>query len=374
MRAACDSCLYVLLEGEVEVIKAYGEPGERLLGRRGAGTIFGEMSMFSAKGGHTASVRSATPLRLVKVKRRQFVELLKRYPGLTIELARLLSKRLEESENATIEDLLVKNRELADAYNELREAQAQIIEKEKLEHELALARRIQEDILPHQLPEAAGIDFGALMVAARAVGGDFFDIIQLDPHRIAVAVGDVSDKGMPAALFMSLTFSLLKVEASRHKEPQSVLLAVNKHLAAMDISNMFVTVLFGVLDTDRMSFTYARAGHPSPILIGADGGALILPTMLGQPLAIFDEPVLDGGELIIPKGGGLLLYSDGLSELVNPAGEDFYEVGLLPAIQTLSLLGAQPFCDQLYRKLEEFTGSSPAQDDVTLVCIKNITT
>src|SRR4030067_1048710 len=129
---AVDHCMYILLDGEVEVVKAQGITGERMLAKRGPGSIFGEMSMFTTLGEHTASVRARSELKLLKIRWREFVALLKRYPALTFELVRLLSRRLEETENLTIQELLGNNRQLTEAYEELKAAQLQIIEKEKL--------------------------------------------------------------------------------------------------------------------------------------------------------------------------------------------------------------------------------------------------
>jgi CRP-like cAMP-binding protein len=185
---AVDHCLYILLDGEVEVVKAQGSTGERVLAKRGPGSIFGEMSMFTSLGEHTASVRARSQLRLLKIRRREFVALLKRYPALTFELVRLLYRRLEESENLTIQELLGKHRQLSEAYEELKAAQLQIIEKEKLEHEMSLARRLQRDILPRSLPDLPGLEFSALMVPARAVAV-IYDVALLDGDRIGSSSG-----------------------------------------------------------------------------------------------------------------------------------------------------------------------------------------
>src|SRR5439155_21220972 len=129
-----------------------------------------------------------------------FDALLHRQPSLAYEMVRVLSVRLRESDDSTIRDLQEKNRQLTLAYEELQAAQAQIIEKEKLEYELQVARELQERMLPRALPGMEGFDFGARMVAARAVSGDFFDFIVLDDDAVGVVVGDVCGKGLPAAL------------------------------------------------------------------------------------------------------------------------------------------------------------------------------
>jgi CRP-like cAMP-binding protein len=174
---------YILLEGEVEIIKALGTDAERLLAVRRAGSFIGEMSLFNRSGQYTASVRARTALHLLEMTRSDFDALLHRQPDLAYEMVRVLSLRLDESENLTIRDLLEKNRQLKQALNDLEAAQAQLIEKEKLEAELNVARTIQRSILPHDRPRLPGFDFGMRIEPMASVGGDFFDFIRLGDGR-----------------------------------------------------------------------------------------------------------------------------------------------------------------------------------------------
>ena len=180
---------YILLEGQVEIIKALGTPAERVLGIRQAGAFIGEMSLFSRDGSRTASVRASTPLHVLEMTRADFDALLARQPTLAYTMTRILSQRLEESENQTIRDLLEKNSQLTQAYDELKAAQAQLIEKEKLETEIDIARTIQRSFLPHDLPRLPGFDFGMRIEPMTSVGGDFFDFIPLGDGQLGLAVG-----------------------------------------------------------------------------------------------------------------------------------------------------------------------------------------
>src|SRR4051812_16362076 len=204
---------YIVLDGHIAIVKALGSDDERLLGLRGAGEFVGEMSLLSQDGLRTASVRVETDARVLELTRADFDALLHRYPLLAYEMLRVLSIRLRESHDTAIRDLHEKNARLAQAYAELQAAQARIIEQETLERELRLARETQESMLPRELPRVAGFDIGARMVAARMVGGDFYDVFPLSPDRLGVVIGDVSGKGMPAALFMALVSNLLRAEA-----------------------------------------------------------------------------------------------------------------------------------------------------------------
>jgi phosphoserine phosphatase RsbU/P len=371
---------YMILEGEVEIVKSLATPDERVLAVNHRGAVLGEMSMFSRNGTHTASARAYTPLKLLKISFEKFDEILRRHPELTYSLLRLYSSRLEESESLTIQDLREKNRQLTLAYQELQAAQAAMIEKERLERELQLAAEIQVGILPEEHPILPGLEFGALMVPARLVGGDFYDFIVLDDQRVAIVVGDVCDKGMPAALFMALTYSLVRAEAFHNIQPGNVLRAVNRHLLQTNRSNMFVTLLYGVLDCSTYKFTYARAGHPQPLILdGANRPAAMTspngqPTGLriGQPIGLFEAPAIDESTISIPEGGTLLVYSDGLSETVDTIQDSPALPDLCSSVMQAQPLDAQGLCDHLWEMLGGCTDETLIQDDFTVVAVRRL--
>jgi phosphoserine phosphatase RsbU/P len=362
-----------LLQGEVDVIKALGTADERVLGSRTSGEFLGEMSLLDPDGRRTASVRTLTSLYYVELSRADFPLLLRRCPGLAYDMLQMLSRRLQHAHDGTINDLRAKNRQLERAYEELRAAQAQLVEKEKLERELQVAREIQASMLPHELPQRACFQFGALMEAARAVGGDLFDFVALPGDRIGVMIGDVCDKGVPAALFMALTRSLVRAEIDHAPTPGDLLRRVNKLLLDMNDAGMFVTMLYGELNSSTGQFAYARAGHETPFLVGGDGRLLPSQPATGLPLGIFENPKVDEQTLMLPPGTTLILHTDGATDMANPAGEDFGHERLWASVQT-SLSGndlsAQEVCNGTWRALRDYQGSAPQADDVTLVVIR----
>ena len=362
--------LYVLLEGCVEIIKALGTDGERLLGVRGPGSFIGEMSLFNPGGRHTASVRARTPLRLIALPRNELESLLSRQPGLAYEMIRTMSQRLEESENLTIRDLLEKNRQLTQAYTELKAAQEQLLEKERLEAELDVARSIQRSILPHARPELPGFDFGMLIEPVSSVGGDLFDFIPLKGDRLGIAIGDVSGHGVPSALFMSLAYSLVRAEASRGSAPVKVLTNVNRLLMDMSDSGMFVTMLYGMLDAASRQFTYARAGHPPPLLMDARGDVTCPRMEIAQPLGLFDDMALDEQTVAIPPNGRLLLFTDGITEASDSNGIVFGQERLYAALRASAGASAQGICSAAYDAVCAYCGDLTPQDDVLLVAIQ----
>jgi len=363
---------YILLEGEVEILKSVGATGQRKLGIRKAISLIGEMSLFSRDGRRTATVRSLTPLVLYKMKRTDFDVLLHRQPQLTYELTGLLSNRLEVSENLTIIELKEKNRRLRKAYKELKAAQKQIIEKEKLEHELELSGKIQQSILPERLPRRHGFDFGALMIPAHMVGGDFYNFLPLDKNHIGVVIGDVCDKGVPAALFMSLVYSLIRVKSENSMSPVKLLRQVNSHLLHMlnTDSTMFVTLVYGVLNLENGRFHYARAAHPAPIILDANRRLIDVPIRPGQPLGLFGNLPIDEERITIPSGGALLLFTDGLNEAINEDEIDFGDNGLIESFSSGQHKRAQHICEHLWNDVQAYSRGLPQGDDFTAVVIK----
>jgi len=361
---------YIVAAGEVAIIKAMDTPNERLIGLRGVGQFIGEMSLLNPDGLRTASGRVETEARLLELSRDDFNTLLRREPTLAYEMLSVLSRRLGEAHNTTIRDLTEKNRQLAEAYENLKAAQEQIIEKKTLERELEQAREIQESMLPTRLPPLDGFEVGARMLPARMVGGDFFDVIRLGQDRLGIVIGDVAGKSVPAALFMALTRSLLRAEALPSRPPEEVLQRVNHHLLGMNAKGLFVTVLYGILHRETREFDYVRAGHEVPILWDMRGE--IIPTILGngQILGLLPQPVLERMTLTIPPGGGMLLVSDGVTEATNDQGDFFGWERLEASIPALLGKPVKAQLDCMIQILRDYHGVTPQADDITLIAVQ----
>jgi sigma-B regulation protein RsbU (phosphoserine phosphatase) len=367
---------YIVREGELQVIKSINTHDERLVNTRKRGEFVGEMSLFNLDGKRTASVRAHGDTRLWEMTREEFDALLTRHPFLAYEMVRVLSHRLTDAHNNAMAELITinhsleqKNVELAAAYEELKAAQAQIIEKEKLERELQLAAEIQMSILPRTLPRLQDFAFGAQMVPARQVGGDLYDFIPLSDDAIAIVIGDVSDKGVPAAIFMAQTHALIRAEAHQNRSPRETLERVNRYLLDMNASGLFVTVLYGILHRVTHEFQYARAGHELPIVRLADG-ALVTPLQgNGAPLGIFDFVLLDEGKVTLPPGATMLLITDGVTEAFNSANEQFGVQRIQDTLCAETQADPQALCNYMLACIAEFRGTAPVHDDITLVAV-----
>jgi len=343
---------------------------ERLLGVWEAGEFISEMILMNLDGQFTTIARAVDQVQLIEMTRKDFDDLLRRQPGLAYEIVKSLSLRINASQDRVVHDLQERNNQLKLAYEELKAAQIQIIEKERMESELKVAHNIQMSILPHSFPHLDGYDFGALVSPMHDIGGDFYDFIPLGENRLGIAIGDVSGHGVPAALFMGLTVTLLRAEACRNCSPAEVLASVNSQLRRWNAEGMFVTIFYGVLNISSGEFDYVRAGHQLPIFYSSMGSMVEMCLEPGQPLGLFNTPILTAQTINLNNGGTLLLYTDGVTEALSPNDEVFGEKRLIKAVKKFYKNPAQEICERIFKQVMTHRGDAAQSDDVTLVCIQ----
>ena len=252
----------------------------------------------------------------------------------------------------------------------VRQQQQEAKERERIEQELKIARLIQQTLLPKSVPELPGYEVAAYYQPAREVGGDFYDFLDLEDGRLGLVVGDVTDKGVPAALVMATTRTMLRAAAQRLGSPGEVLQRVNDVLVQEIPPNMFVTCLYAILDTESGRLVYANAGHDLPYRrrAGRSDGAEELRAR-GMPLGLMPGMGYEEKEIVLERGESVLFYSDGLVEAHDPRREMFG----FPRLQ--GLVGAQrsgcsALITFLLSELRRFTGEGWEQeDDITLVTL-----
>ena len=239
-----------------------------------------------------------------------------------------------------------------------------------LQNELDVASKMQQSILPTSFPETSEYQVFGNMAPARNVGGDFFDIIYMENGRIGLAVADVSDKGVPAALFMMSSRTLLKGSAIGMGDPGSVLGEVNTLLTENNETVMFVTLLYAIYDPETGVLTYSNGGHCNPLLVHTDGSSEELPHTGGVALGVMPELDYQEANVTLAPGDTLVLYTDGVSEAMNAEGEEF-------GIERLQdLFSAQPPSDAkqaneaVLQAVADFAGDTPQSDDVTCLVIR----
>jgi serine phosphatase RsbU (regulator of sigma subunit)/anti-sigma regulatory factor (Ser/Thr protein kinase) len=253
-----------------------------------------------------------------------------------------------------------------------RQQQAEARERERLAHELRIARVIQETLLPKEIPQPDGWGVAAYWQPAQEVGGDFYDFIQLSDGRLGIVIADVTDKGVPAAMVMATTRSILRAVAERCVEPGLVLENVNNQLVPDIPNNMFVTCLYIILNPSTAEVIYANAGHNLPIHCTSE--RVIECRVTGMPLGLMPDMKYEEKSLTMRSGERLLLYSDGLSEAHNPEGEMFGIPRIRELLSDQSALEDEQLIDYLFRELHAFTGPEWTQeDDVTFVTLEGVT-
>ncbi|MCA1554279.1 MAG: SpoIIE family protein phosphatase, partial [Chloroflexi bacterium] len=249
----------------------------------------------------------------------------------------------------------------------VQQQQAEAQARERLEHELRVARLIQQTLLPKHVPSLEGWRVTAFYQPARAVGGDFYDFIDLPDGRTAFVIGDVTDKGVPAALVMATVRAMLRTSAQRLITPGSVLEQTNELLHPDIPPKMFVTCMYAVLEPKTGRLQFANAGHDLPYCHTRDGAREL--RAKGMPLGLLPGMRYDENEITIAPGDRILFYSDGLVEAHNPQREMFG----FPRLQ--ALMAEQNLDDDLIALMREqlaaFTGSGWEQeDDVTLMTLE----
>ncbi|MCY4109819.1 MAG: SpoIIE family protein phosphatase [Chloroflexi bacterium] len=257
---------------------------------------------------------------------------------------------------------------------EWREALASRDKLVALQNELDVASKMQQSILPTELPGTDEYKVAASMQPARAIGGDFFDFVHLDGGRIGIAVADVSDKGVPAALFMMSSRTLLKGAAIGGTGPGEVLYEVNNLLEEENESAMFVTVLYAEYNPATGELSYANGGHNAPVIFHEDGSSTVLPLTDGVALGLM--PGLDYRQetVKLSPSDTLVLYTDGVTEAMNT---DFEEFGLerLRRMFVESMPGdAETINDAIFKAVADFAGDAPQSDDITCLTLCRTTT
>ncbi len=242
--------------------------------------------------------------------------------------------------------------------------------KERIESELKIARTIQQSFLPKHFPPAEGKDpfeVYALLEPAKEVGGDFYDFFWVDPEHYCLTVGDVSGKGVPSALYMAVTKTLLKGLTRPGRDPAEILKRVNQELCRDNEATMFVTVFLGILAVRTGVFTYSNAGHLPPILVRAGREPEWLPLPKGLVLGGLDQSTYQSQTVLLEPGDHLVLYTDGVTEAVNGESELYSTRRLLETVRGASQESIAQRLQRLLAAVRSFAGDTPQADDITLL-------
>jgi phosphoserine phosphatase RsbU/P len=254
---------------------------------------------------------------------------------------------------------------------------ARLIEVEQAEklraQELAHAAQIQQSILPHNFPafpDRKDFELHAAMVPAKEVGGDFFDFFLLDPEHLGFVIGDVSGKGVPAALFMAVSRTLLRAFAQHRATPGECLAYMNSNLAVQSDAAMFTTVFYGILDTRSGELQFANGGHNRPYVLAVDGQPRPLSVESGPIVGIMDGFSYDSYTASLAPGEALILYTDGVTEAQDKNDAFFGEKLLEQHLSAHCGESAQQLVACVHAAVQEFANGAPQSDDITVLALR----
>jgi len=249
--------------------------------------------------------------------------------------------------------------------------QKEMVVRERLETEVQLARQIQQTFIPESLPQFEDWELAARWKTARQVGGDFYDVFDLPDRRLGLFIADVADKGVPAALFMALTRTLVRAAVIEGTPPAEAMKRVNDLLIPDTRQGMFVTAVYAVLDMEKNELTYVNAGHNPPLWVKHDGNierltrtAIALGVVIGEPV--------EQRTIKFESGDNLLLYTDGLTESFNAEGVFYGEERLLESIKSDHCSSAGDLLDVVEKFLLNFVQDMPPADDLTMLVLRRV--
>jgi anti-anti-sigma factor len=270
--------------------------------------------------------------------------------------------------------------EIARAFNEIthkfREAQENVVEQERLQKEMQVAQEIQHSLLPRVVPDISGYDIGSLYRAAKEVGGDYYDFVHVDDDTVGVVVADVSGKGVPGSLVMTMIRTALRMEARGNHSAAEVMARMNDFVTEDMKKGMFVTIFYVILDSKNRIISYSSAGHNPMILFRAESDETFFLNPRGFPVGISlpDDSLfrrsIDVEKIKLKKDDMLIIYTDGVTEAMNESREQYGEERLLGLIKRHGRLTPNEFIAQLSDDVRNFTGGYPQNDDITVVAIK----
>jgi sigma-B regulation protein RsbU (phosphoserine phosphatase) len=248
------------------------------------------------------------------------------------------------------------------------------VEKGRMERELQMAHDIQAGLLPHETPQIPGWEFAAHWQPAREVSGDYYDFIPLHGGQLGIVVADVSDKGMPAALFMALTRSTVRASVSHISSPADGIAHANHLICADATGGMFVTLFYALLDPKVGEITYVNAGHNPSLLYSAEQEQLVKLTRTGMAIGVIEDSAFEQRTVQLAPGDFVLLYTDGLTDATNAQVQELGEERLQRVILDHRHAPTTEIMTALEQAIDDFVGSAPRFDDTTIMIVKRLQT
>jgi sigma-B regulation protein RsbU (phosphoserine phosphatase) len=274
-----------------------------------------------------------------------------------------------------LDDLSVTIEKAIEQIAYVHEMQREHSQLESLKSDLAVASEIQHAILPRVFPpfpeDADKLDIAASMTPAKDIGGDFYDFFRIDDDRIGFVMADVSGKGIPAAIFMAVSRTLIRATGIRGVSPANCLTYVNRLLAQDSVDCMFVTVFYGIYNVKTGEVSYSNGGHNPPYVLKNDGTVEALPMAQDPMVGAIDDIEFHEAQLQLGIGDALVLFTDGVTEAMNSANEEFGESRLEETLEEVTLHSCQQIIEAIKADVATFVDGAEQSDDITVMALKN---
>jgi sigma-B regulation protein RsbU (phosphoserine phosphatase) len=275
-----------------------------------------------------------------------------------------------------LDDLSVTIEKAIEQIRYIKTMQKEHTQLESIKGDLAVAREIQQAILPRIFPpfpeNAHQLDIAASMNAAKDVGGDFYDFFRIDDNHIGFVIADVSGKGVPAAIFMAVSRTLIRATGIRGVQPSECMTYSNNLLAKESVNSMFVTVFYGIYNIQTGEITYTNAGHNPPYLLKADGSIQMLPMTKDIVAGALEDFQYSENKIQLAHGDTLLLYTDGVTEATNADFNEYGDERLKALLKNSAQNDCQQIIDKVKADVKAFAGEAEQSDDITLLALKRL--
>jgi sigma-B regulation protein RsbU (phosphoserine phosphatase) len=356
-----NTSIYVLLSGRIAVYLDKRDSGNVI--NVDPGGCIGELSMIDGRMA-TAFVIAAAGSQLLRIDHELFWAELAPQPAVARNMLRVLSQRMRVSHEGVLRGLRKQ------------------LELEHVQKELRLAREIQAGMLPASFPRPESgfpLDVFAIMEPAQDVGGDLYDVFRSERGALYFTIGDVSGKGVPAALFMARTMDmvrvvsrLLRADGAQDIDPAEIVAHVNQELCQNNGNAMFVTLLVGRLDAHTGDLVYCCAGHPAPLRLSASAGPFELPCVRGAPLGLVAGRTYHDQSMQLARGETLFAYTDGITEAENRNFECYGEERLADALRRVRGADSRSLIAGVAEAVRQFAAGNPPSDDITAIAIRRL--
>ncbi|MEM7346928.1 MAG: SpoIIE family protein phosphatase [Chloroflexota bacterium] len=362
---------YIIQDGKVAFTKNMAS-GEQFLGIKGRGEFFGELGVLD-HAPRAANVQAISDCHLLELHKDTLDLLLARNPSVARAIMRGITHSVRDTDKITIAELQLKNDELARTLENLRAAQAELLNRERLKRDLEIAAEVHKSILPTSLLKTDNFEFAALARPAREIGGDLYDVVDMGHDQIGIVMADASGKSVQAAIYMAVVRALFLSESNANLSPAETADRIHNLLLKASTAEMFVTAFYGKLNHVSREMTYVRAGHDRPVYYHAATGEVSLLNPQGRFLGLLPNLFVEEATLTFDPDDVLICYSDGVTDATRAEGQEMYGLErLIDIVCREAHRSAQELVDVIIEDIDEFREEEDRADDLTLLVTKAI--